>query len=182
MKYIHNNTYHNPTLRFSITKPEDWVFIPSGWALNLKTQSFEHTAEFEEMVNHVDLPFVHFYKYHADGDYPCPTVQCGCRLNEGSSLDDQLDEVTTDLVKYLPTSNILEATTQYILSGHRAIYLKFTFSVNTNVGTTLQCLGRSIIVPRRECVFTIGLTGSMEEKYRCDDEFAEIIHTIQIGR
>lgn len=182
MKFVQGNRYHNPTLQFSIVKPEGWAFMPSAWALHMKEQYFEHTAEFEELVKSADLPFVHFYQYHEDANYPCPTVQCGCRWNEGVTLDQQLQEVTQDLTKYLPTSQILDATSQYILAGHRAIFVKFTFSVNTHRGIPIQCLGRTIAIARREYVFTIGLTGSVDEKYRCEEEFQKIIRSIQLGR
>lgn len=182
MKFIHENTYHNPSIRFSITKPADWTFMPSEWALNLKEQSFEHTPEFEEMVKTANLPFVHFYRYHAEAQYPCPTVQCGCRLNGGVTLAETLEQVTEELGHFLPTSRFIAATPDYILSGHRSAYCEFTFSVKTCDGVTLECLGRSMIVIRPDLVFTVGLTGSMDEKYRCEAEFAEIVRTIRIGK
>lgn len=182
MQYIDGNIFYNKALRFKIEKPEDWTFLPQQWTWTPKARTVENTPELASQLPKEIAPFVYFYKNHEEQDFPCPTVQCICRLNNGYKLAEQMTEITEGLVKIFPESEIIEVNHDYILSGHRALYIKFKFVLYNENGQKMNCLGRSIVVIRRDFAFTIGLTGSLEEKYQCEEEFQRIIQSIRIGR
>ena len=181
MQYIKGNVYSNDFLRFSIEKPANWIFLPGEWTWNNKEMIMENAPEMRETLAKSSTPFVYFYLSHNEPDYPCPTVQGLCRINRGYQLNEQFAEIPNGLKELLPNSEILESTTNYIIAGQRALYLKFKFTIPSEDGKNLACLGRTVLIIRPDYLFTIGLTGSLEGKYQCEEEFTDILKSVRVG-
>ncbi|MTI66109.1 MAG: hypothetical protein FH753_05840 [Firmicutes bacterium] len=178
------NAYKNDYLQFYIRKPDDWLFVPQKWATNFKKNSIENTPELKEVLEKGVVPFVFFYKYHDNTDYPYPTVQCGCRLMNcpyDYTKKKHMDFLLDGLGKMFNNIEIIELNSNFIISGITSIYIKMKYQINNVYNEPIDCLGRSIQVVNNYKTFTIGLTGSLEGKYNCEDEFEDIIHSIKIG-
>jgi hypothetical protein len=87
-----------------------------------------------------------FHKPHEEPEYPYPTVQCGCRMNGFPSnykLEEGLPQIAAALKGAYQGCEILEATPDYIISGHRAFFIKMKFRMNNLDGNPIDCLGRT---------------------------------------
>ena len=182
-KLIQGNSYYNCGLRFHIEKPEDWVFVPQQWAQNFREKNLETNFELKEMLEKASVPFIAFYKHHDNPMHPLPTVQCTCRLKSGPSrlnLSELVEPMVSGLTQMFSDFNILEYTADYIISGYRGIFVRSSFSMNNLDGDPIECLGRMIFVDGLNFIYMIGLTGSTNGEYRCEDEFSNIIKSIRI--
>lgn len=179
------NIYRNDYLQFYIEKPAEWDFIPQRWADNFREKKVENNPEFREMLEKAVVPFTQFCKHHANQNYPLPTVQCGCRLFK-QPFEYKREELLAFILNYhaqnFKKNEILESSSNFIISNKPSIYYKMKFQILNANNEPIECLSRTIQVDNGSFVFTIGLTGSTEGEYKCEEEFIEIIRSIKIGK
>lgn len=178
------NLYYDDFLQFYIEKPKDWFFIPQNWAANFKEKILENNQAIKEKLKNAMVPFVYFYKPHGEPEYPLPTVQCSCRLNcipPESTLEEGIQKIIEALTNSYSELDIIEANVSFILSGYRSIFIRMKFSMNNLDNQPIQCLGRVIMAVTPKIIYNIGMTGSLAEKYQCEDTFKEITHSIKFG-
>lgn len=182
---IIDNSYYSKELSFHIEKPDQWVFVPQPWVGNFRERNLETNEEMREMFSKAAVPFITFYLPHDNPDYPLPTVQCSCRW-KGRASKLNLAEAGEVMIKNLPQMlnefTVLEYTSDFILSACRGIFIRSTFSMKNLDGDPIKCLGRMIIVDGPNFLYNIGLTGSAEGEYQCEEEFFRTIQSIKIDR
>ncbi len=178
-----SNLYYNNLLRFSITKPADWVFQPQKNAPLFNFPRLEYTGGLKKILAQQLVPFVCFYKKHSHHDLPLPTVQCGCRLNhlpKDLSSEERMERLAEEVSRPLESCEILKTDPNFRVDGHPAMMIRMKFQVK-NEQHTLDCLGRVIIIPWNDFLIVIGMTGAVSGKYRCEDEFKEILSSIRLN-
>jgi hypothetical protein len=74
------NVYRNQNLKFSIEKPDDWIFLPQQWTANFRARSFKQNRELMDKFENGVLLFVIFHKPHDEPEYPYPTGEARGRF------------------------------------------------------------------------------------------------------
>lgn len=177
------NTYRNDTLGFQITKPDTWAFLPSRWAVGLRSRIALDDREFEEVIRHAQVPFVSFLFDHGRPDQSFPTAQATCRPLRtvvGLERDELLRVQLEQLRRMFPDLRVDESTPRGIVGGRPANIIKASFSVRNRDGAMFRCRTRSYTIVDGLLVFTIGLTGPADGRFRCDDEFEQISGSIRV--
>jgi hypothetical protein len=180
------NFYSNRLLQFRIEKPADWVFVPQKWAYQFNVQHKWQINKLNKVLSQGVMPFVYFYKKltKKNRDYPCPTVQCGCRLNhlpKDASREEQMEQVIREVTQPFRSFEILATDPEYKISGHRGMMVQLQFSVKNDQKKILKCLAKTILVEYRDYLIVIGMTASEAPEYRFEKEFEEILDSIEIG-
>jgi len=178
------NIYRNPELGFSIEKPQDWVFMPTAWVLNLKDKAEPFYRELDERVRYARLPFVYFHYDHGISDLVIPTVQVMYRTTCGTSALDRSTILGMQLVQLqivLDDYCLVEATSNGVISERPANIIKSTHTVNNQNGKAMDCLSRCYVIFTEDAMFVVVMSGPTEGTYRCDREFGEILRSIRIG-
>lgn len=178
-----SNLYYNNLLQFSITKPSDWTFQPQKNAPLFNFTRLEYTGNFKRLLASQLVTFAYFYKKHSQREFPLPTVQCGCRLNhlpKHLSPKERLEHLVEEVSRPLDACEILEANPDFRVDGHSAMMIRMKFQVK-NEQRTLDCLSRVIIIPWKDFLIVIGMTGAQSGKYRCESEFKEILQSVRLN-
>ncbi|MBI4821451.1 MAG: hypothetical protein HY791_34645 [Deltaproteobacteria bacterium] len=163
------NRYDNAELGFSITKPEDWAFLPTRWALSLRKRSDPDNDELQRILELASVPFVYFHFDHGDTRYAIPTVQAACRGLISPELLDRsaiLGASTSQLARLFKEFEVLEATTDVIVSGFHANRIVSEFRLPRKGGPDLYCRSTSYAIFVRRLGFTVGISGPAEGPYQ----------------
>ncbi|WP_419661334.1 hypothetical protein [Desulfosarcina variabilis] len=183
------NTFNSRALGFSITKPSDWIFLPSQWAWALKTRQ---RYEFEEddikkLMENANVPFVYCHYDHQSEDYVFPTVQACCRpITEPSQENrkDLIDAMVSHVHQMDQQAKIEEINENAILSGHSGIRIRCIFSLfrKQNDGNLkeLKCVNKSYIIFAHQLAYTIGFAHPLEGPYQKLAALLEIERSIRI--
>jgi len=180
---VSGNTYRNETLGFQITKPEVWTFLPTRWTGALRRRATLDEQEYADALRQAEVPFVSFRFDHGRRDEPFPTVQATCRplhARAGRDREGQLRALLDRLGRTLPDLRVDEAIARGIVASRRANIVKAAFTVRSRDGRTFPCRTRAYAIVDRTLVFTIGLTGPADGRFRCDAEFEQITASIRV--
>lgn len=179
------NVYRNRLLQFKIEKPADWVFVPQKWAYQFNVTHKWQINKLNKVLSQGVLTFVYFYKRLKNKDYPCPTVQCGCRINHlspNASREEQLEQVIREITQPLSSWEIIEKDPDYMISGHRGMMVLMKFTIPNDTKKIFNCISRTYFVEYHEYLITIGMTGSDTREFRFEKEFQQILQSIEIGK
>ena len=177
------NIYRNMELGFSIEKPEEWVFMPLSWVLNMKDKADPFHRELDDRVRYARLPFVYFHYDHGIYNMAVPTVQVMYRTANGTSALDrstilgmQLFQLQVVLKDYC----LVEATSDGLISKRPANIIKSTHTVDNQDGLEMDCLSRCYAIFTDSSMFFVVMSGPVEGEYRCDKEFGDILSSIRV--
>lgn len=177
------NIYRNEELGFLIEKPEEWVFMPSSWVLNLKDKADPFYKELDEKIKYARLPFVYFHWDHGIYDMVIPTVQVTYRMTNGTSALDRSTILGMQLVQLqvvLQDYCLVEATSDGLISKRPANIIKSTHTVNNQDGMEMECLSRCYVIFTDSSMFVVVMSGPVEGEYRCDKEFGDVLASIRV--
>ena len=178
-----HNIYRNEELGFSIEKPEDWVFMPTSWVLNLKDKADPFYKELDDRIKYARLPFVYFHYNHGIYDMVIPTVQVVYRTANGMSALDRstiLGMQLAQLQVVLKDYCLVEATSDGLISKRPANIIKSTHTVDNQDGLEMDCLSRCYVIFAEHSMFVVVMSGPAEGKYRCDREFNDVLASIRV--
>jgi len=128
---IHNrhssdrNRYYNNDIGFYLEKPEEWVFMPSQWALNIRKRTEYSNDDIALIMQQANTPFVYLQKPLSRQDIAHPTVQATCRYFAQPTTDkiSQLARIQIQTFeKNFTDFSLLEQSSQKGLSGFPANY------------------------------------------------------------
>lgn len=91
-----------------------------------------------------------------------------------------MERLAEEVSRPLESCEILKTDPNFRVDGHPAMMIRMKFQVK-NEQHTLDCLGRVIIIPWNDFLIVIGMTGAVSGKYRCEDEFKEILSSIRLN-
>lgn len=183
------NTFYNRSLGFSITKPSDWIFLPSRWAWALKTrQKYElKEDDIKQLMENANSPFVYFHYDHQSEDYVFPTVQACCRpiIKPGQkSRKNLIDAMVSHVHQMDQQARIEEINENAILSGHSGIRIRCIFSLfakqDDGKPKKLKCVNKSYIIFAHQLAYTIGFSHPSEGPYQNLEDLLEIERSIRI--
>ena len=183
------NTFYSRSLNFSITKPSDWIFLPSQWEWTLKTrQEYDlKDDEIKQLMENANIPFVYLHYDHQSEDYVFPTVQACCRPRTEPSQENRknlIDAMVSHVHNMDQQARIEEINENAILSGHSGIRIRCIFSLFTEQEDgkckALQCVNKSYIIFAHQLAYTIGFAHPLEGPYQKLADLLKIERSIRI--
>ena len=178
------NIYRNNELGFSIEKPEDWIFIPQQWAVNLLINRADPPSERnDELIKYAQEPLVYFHYDHRLSDKALPTVQVMHRMMIGVGSIDRPTFLKMQIIQLEAVFRdfcLLESTSDGIISKRPANIIKSTFTVYNQNGNELECLSRCYLIFAGDHVLSIEMSGPIEGEFCCEKEFKDVLTSIHI--
>lgn len=178
------NMYVNDELGFSIEKPQTWIFIPKQWAINLLLNRVEPpTKENAELLKYAQEPLVYFHYDHRIMDQVLPTVQVMHRMLVGVDTIDRPTFLRMQLIQLdsvFRNFDLIEATSDGIISARPANIIKSTFTVYNQEGYEMECLSRCYLIFSGDSILAVEMSGPVEGEFRCEEEFKDILTSIRI--
>lgn len=179
-----NSCYIEP-IDFYIEKPDDWVFIPTQWAITIKNKERLANEEISELMSKSNTPFVYMHKPLNRNDIAHPTVQSTCRYYETPTpvrMKRLLEQNSNILINQFNSVEIVEKSSEKVLSDCLANYIKARFLVKNEDGVDFACTSRSWQVFFNNIAYTIGLSGSSENEPDYGHDIDFILQSILIGK
>ncbi len=182
---MNKNNYYNDQINFYIEKPDDWVFFPTSWAMNVREKTARSNKDIRKIVEQANRPFVYMQKPSSQIDVAYPTVQATCRYFQtpnAVTMEEVLLKQLRVFEQQFADYRILDYLSNTCLSGCPANYFKVSFSIKNEAGTVFSCLSQSWVIFHNDIAYTVGLSGSTENAmdYRNDHLF--ILNSILIGK
>ncbi len=180
---IESNLYANAELGFAITKPDDWNFLPTQWALSFRKKIDPDDEELDRVMKLASVPFVYFHFNHGDDRFAYPTVQVTCRPLVDPKKPDRrevLELQRQHLVRSFENLQVIEATPDAIISGYPATRLVAEFRLFRNDGRQFHCRSRSYTVFVRRLGFTLGMSGPAKGPHQRTAQLLEVERSISI--
>jgi len=179
-----SNTYVNRELGFSIEKPDDWIFLPGQWALNLLINRTDPSGEVnDELIKYAQEPLVFFHYDHGIGDIVLPTVCAMHRSMGGLHTVDRISFLELQIVQLQVVFHdfcLIEATSDGLISKKPANIIKSTFTAYNPEGKGLECLSRCYVIFTEKRLFAVEMSGPLEGRFRFEDQFRAILMSIRI--
>lgn len=159
------NSYYNESIGFYIEKPDDWVFFPTQWAINIRKKTAYANEDIALIMQQAALPFVYMQKPLARDDLAYPTAQATCRYFTQPDKN-KMAQFARLQIQVLERSfsdfQLISQSVEEMIAGFPASYFKGTFSIKNDSGNRFQCLSQSWSVFTSQLCFTIGISGSPE--------------------
>jgi hypothetical protein len=171
--------------KFSIRIPLNWRFTNPAWSpiAQLKNSSDSD----EHWINQAGLPFCCAMQHHQSESHAYPTLQVSarpCKIPDNTTAANILSQQIQFINKQHEDFELIQSTSEAIVSGHRANLVRATFSFSTmpnNEVVKFNILARTYTIFTPGIAFTIGLSSSNDNKYFNEADFNAIISSVRIG-
>lgn len=177
------NTYTNPTIGLTITKPEAWVFVSQEQSLrNRQNTELKNKDLAREIQREENLPTVSIAKYPEPHPTINPTVQVKHvvkpfpEMGSRQVIEAALQQVHNAYSDFQIVKPIQAAS----LSGHSATTMEATFTMHTVGDGAFAVYSEMWVVDRGEDLFIIGMSGPREGEDASRGEFAAVLSSIKL--
>jgi hypothetical protein len=180
------DTYENPTIGFSITKPADWHFMTAEQnAENLKRTQLKDEA-FQKLVQkYANAPLVAITKYEEPYDDLNPSLKVNIRPLGNFKADQPmaiLELITKQFESLFEDYKVITAPKEIKVAGLKAAYLKVHYSLKIPDGRSFPTCSELWIVPRGKHFFMIGAGTRQDEKTGKREELQQILKSVKIDK
>jgi hypothetical protein len=183
-KGAEKDTYNNPTLGFSVTKPVEWYFMSAEQNAENLARARLKDEEFQKLVQkYATAPMVAITKYEEPYDDLNPSLKVNVRplgsfsANKPTAI---LDLISKQFESLFEDFKVVTAPKETKLAGLKAGYLKVHFSMKIPDGRTFPTCSELWVVPRGKHFFMIGAGTRQDEKTGKREEIEKILSTIKI--
>jgi hypothetical protein len=179
----HTNTYSNPTLGISVTKPKEWHFATlEQHRENLGRAEFKD-EEFQKMVQkYSTAPLVVMMKYQEPYDDLNPSFKMNIRPLGNLPEDDPTAIVSiavAGLRANFPDFKMVIPPGETTVAGQKAGYVKVHYTMEVkDVGKFPVC-SELWVVPRGKYFYLMGSGTRQDEKTGKREEIKKIIESIK---
>jgi len=178
------NRFRSPVAGFEVTKPAQWQFATMEQSReNLKRAKLSDQEFQEAMVKYATTPMVSILK-HAE---PFADVNPSFRVNvralgelKGKSALDIAGLLVAPLQKAFKDCEVKEPPKEVVVSGLKAAYARFDYSLETADGGSFPTTSELWIIPRGDYFFMIGAGTRQDEATGTRSEIAAILKTVKI--
>jgi len=178
------NEFVESSLRFRLTKPQTWNFLPPAWSPVAQLKNSDPSED--DWVALAKKPFccamgTHDSKFHA-----YPTLQVTVRPQRQPIATDRLNLLVQSvdfLTQQYEHFETLETIGALHVGGHPATRLLARFDLFTTLDgepVTFSVLSRTYTVFAPMRAFVVGLTSSEDPDYFDERDFASIVSSISI--
>lgn len=178
------NTYSNPTLGISVTKPSDWVFATAQQhAENLKNVKL-NDEEFQKLMEkYSTAPLVALMKHQEPFGDLNPSLNIKARpLGSVPSSEPVaiLNRILPTLQKTFSDLEVIDAAKETIVGGQKAGYMKIHYNLQVPDAGSFPTCSEMWVVPRGKILFIIGAGTRQDEKTGSRDEIRKILASMKI--
>lgn len=179
------DTFHDPVLHFTLTKPPSWRFMPAAWSPAAQQQNSAGSEI--EWLQYAKLPFVCIMASHDSDDHTYPTVQVTARpslVPDSAHAEGILSATIGFLQEQIIDFKLLDSSSEIVIAGCRANYVRSSFTVVSERGDEeklFPSLGRLYTIFSPGIAFTLSMSSSADPAYFEEEEFREILGSIRIG-
>lgn len=181
---VDKNTYANPTLGLTVTKPGDWQFATAEQHSENLRQTKMKDAEFQTLVQkYSTAPIVAMMKHPEPHPDLNPSFKINVRPLGDLSGDDPkalLELIVSPLRKAFEDFEVIESAKEITLAGHKAAYMKIHYNLATADGQRFATCSEMWVVPRGKNFFLIGSGTRQDEKSGKRAEIQKILSSLKI--
>ena len=178
------NEFFDASLRFRLTKPQSWNFLPPAWSPVAQLQNYEPSED--DWITLAKKPFCCAMGTHESKRHAYPTLQVTVRPLR-QPLATERAELLAQSVQFLTQQyenlEVLETTDAIQLAGYPATRLLARFDLLAVVDdepVDFSVLSRSYTVFASNKAFVVGLSSSEDPDYYDEREIAAIVASISI--
>jgi hypothetical protein len=178
------NTYSNPTLGISVTKPADWVFATAQQqAENLKTAKFKD-EEIQKMIQkYSTAPLVAMMKHPEPFDDVNPSFTVKVRSLTALPSSEPvaiLNGILPTLEKSFDGVKVVETAKETKVAGHRAGYMKINYDLQVAGRGSFPTCSEMWVIPRDQILFIVGAGTRQDEKTGRRGEIQKVLASLKI--
>ena len=180
------NTYDNPGIGISVTKPADWHFgTVEDHRDNLRRMTYRDEEMGEYVREESTAPLVYMMKYPEPYDDLNPTFKVGIRPL-GTIPNDQPTAVLTVLLagfrRTLNELTVQAGPKDTTIDGLPAGYLRIHYDLVTTDSAVCSACSEVWIVPRDSCLLMIGAGTKQDDADSAREEIATILGSLRIKK
>lgn len=181
-----DNTYKNPTVGLAVVKPADWHFMTAEQNAENLDRTKLKDEHFQELVKkYATAPLVVITKYKEPYEDLNPSVKINMRpLGDFAAEDPKtiLTQATAPLKNVFQDFRMVTAPKETKVSGLRAAYAKFNYSLEIPDGRSFPTCSEIWVVPRGKHFFMIGAGTRQDEKTGKREEIQKIVDSLKIEK
>jgi hypothetical protein len=176
--------FHEPTLAFSVAVPEHWNLLPPAWSPVEQMKRFRGP---DDLLAFAAKPFCCAMAHHDSPRHAYPTLQATVRpfARPDNTLAARLLAANVEFLgRQWQGFELLEASSDVIVAGHRANVIRAHFMMPAQPEDTLielGVLGRVYTVFALGRAYTLGLSGSDDPAWYDERKFDAILASVRIG-
>ena len=179
-----NDTYTNPTLGISLTKPAEWHFMSAEQNQENLRRTKLNDEEFQKlMLKYATAPLVVMTKYQEPYDDLNPSLKVNIKPLGGLPGDNPgliMGLILPSLEKVFEDYSVEEGPTDTLVSGLRASYVRVYYTMRVSDTTGFPTCSELWIVPKGSFFFMIGAGTRQDEKTGTREEIAEILASLKL--
>jgi hypothetical protein len=181
---VSGNLFQSHALRFSLSKPDSWAFLPPAWSpvAQLKNSGDESWA----WIQNANQPFCVARRLHDSQRHAFPTLQATVRpfgIPTPGQRETLLQMQLEVLRKTYEPVDILEASASLEFSGHSALGIRAILPLFTEVEgeqIELKILSRVHVIFAPGRAFSVGISTSVDPDFFDEPEIAATLDSIRI--
>ena len=178
------DTYTNPTLGISLTKPAEWHFMSSEQNQENLQRTKLNDEEFQKlMLKYATAPLVVMTKYQEPYDDLNPSFKVNIKPLGGLPGDNPgliMGLILPSLEKAFESFSVEDGPTDTLVSGLIASYVRVHYNMMVSDTTGFPTCSELWVVPKGSFFFIIGVGTRQDEKTGTREETAEILASIKL--
>jgi hypothetical protein len=178
------NTYSNPTLGITVTKPQDWQFATAEQHSENLGRTKMKDEEFQALVQKYSTAPIVVMMKHPE---PFPDLNPSLKINvkplgdlTGDDPKALLELIVPSLRKAFHDFEMVETPKEIKLAGHRAAYMKIHYNLAVSDGQQFATCSEMWVVPRGNNFFLIGSGTRQDEKTGKRSDIQKILSSLRI--
>ena len=178
------NTYSNPALGISVTKPKDWVFVSAEQhAESLKRAKLKDEEFLKLVQKYSSAPLVTMTKYAEPFDDLNPSFKLSVKLLGKLSGDDPkaiLSLITAPLKDKFDDFKTVVSPQETTVAKHKAAYTQIHFNLQNADGRRFPTCSELWVVPRGKHFILIGCGTRQDEQTGKRAELEKILSSLKL--
>ena len=180
-----SNTYNNPTVGLSVTKPAEWHFLTAEQNQENLERTKLNDDEFHEfMKKYATAPLVIMTKYEEPYNDLNPSLKVNIKplgRLPGDNPGQIMELILPTLERVFDEFSVDYGPVDTLLSGLKASYVRVHFTMMVSDTTGYPTCSELWIVPKGSFFFIIGIGTRQDEKTGKRKEVEEILTSLQIS-
>ncbi len=180
------DTFKSVTVGIEVTKPSVWSFASTQEILeNLKSIKLNDEQFHQLMLKYSTVPLVAMMKYPEPYDDINPSFKVNIKpfgQHKGADGKQVISSILPQFNKMFKDFIVVQAPIDTEVSGLKAAYSRFNYSLQIPDGREFPTSSELWIVPRGDYFFLIGAGTRQDEKTGSRDEIKQILSTVKIDK
>ena len=179
-----NDVFTNPTVGFSIEKPDEWVYLTTQTITENRKNVRLNDEELQKSIQkYATAPLVVMARHPEPYDELNPSIQVTFRplgQLQGTPPENILSLIVPTIQRAVSDFEYIEGVTATRVSGLDAATMRARYTVYNQQGRTFETLTRMWLVPRGAYLFIIAMSGKANGPEVSETEFMKAFNSIKI--